>query len=355
MNIRMLQAKYYTTKKEPPFINERLTSEEWLSYVGDYSFGTIPPTRLVLHHTWKPTVEEWRGLGSMEGMQTYYKGLGWSAGPHLYSAPDGIWLATPLKDVGIHANTGNGSIQNKWYSIGIEMVGNYDKVQPSGAVWEQTVAILGSLLRKLTLPVSKIDFHRDYNKQKSCPGWAVTKPWVYEEVTRWLVAHPSPSDVGMTVVAAPRISKKVFLQILNRHSSPALPEGPQIYDIFITEGIDPGVALAFFVHESSCGRAGVTAIYDLKNWGNVRTPEDPLLGTSIDIPRRGKFTKYDTWSLGALDWCRRIKGSKYAGSGLTTIETIIPKYAPTSDGNAPSVYIQTIKNAIAAWQTFETV
>ena len=94
----------------PPMIGRRLSIAEWLSYVASYQFGAVAPSRLVLHHTFVPTVDQWAGLRSMQGMQRYYGGKGWTAAPHVYAAPDGIWLFTPMKDVGIHAGTGNSAV-----------------------------------------------------------------------------------------------------------------------------------------------------------------------------------------------------------------------------------------------------
>jgi hypothetical protein len=162
-----------------------LTIEEWKSYVAAYDFGPVPPSRVVLHHTWRPTVSEWRGRASMLGMQTYYHGLGWSSAPHIYVAPDGIWLATPMSDVGVHAGIGNSGywLNGQWsYSIGLEMVGNYDYQRPDGAVWENARAVMIGLSERLGIaPRQLISFHRDYGS-KSCPGWAVKKEWVWGEV-----------------------------------------------------------------------------------------------------------------------------------------------------------------------------
>lgn len=64
----------------------------------------------VIHHTWKPTPGQWRGMTSMQSLKRYYEGLGWTAGPHLFicagapnPADDGIWQLTPLNLKGIHA------------------------------------------------------------------------------------------------------------------------------------------------------------------------------------------------------------------------------------------------------------
>jgi hypothetical protein len=182
----------------PPMIGRCLTIPQWLDYVARYQFGQLTPSKVVLHHTWRPTVQQWRGLASMQGMQRYYAGKGWTSAPHIYVAPDGIWLFTPMKDIGIHAGPGNGSLKAGWYSIGVEMVGDYDRERPSGAVWEGTKAVLGGLSRRLGIaPATLIAFHRDYSK-KSCPGWAVTKEWVIGEINAWLnnVAPPPPPPPG---------------------------------------------------------------------------------------------------------------------------------------------------------------
>jgi hypothetical protein len=54
--------------------------------------------------------------------------------------------------------------------------------------------------------------------------------------------------------------------------------------------------------------------------------------------------------MGLLDWCKRIKGPKYAGSGLHTVESIVPKYAPSSDANRSAAYIQAIRDQVAQYQ-----
>lgn len=352
----MLDAKYYRTEGTPAFINEVLTPEQWRSYVSDYDFGPVPPSRLILHHTYIPRLDQWRGLSNMRSMQNYYQGLGWKSGPHIFCGPDGIWLATPMKDVGIHANSGNSGVWNgKWsYSIGIEMVGDYDKVQPTGPVWRNTLEVLGGLVRRLGLRVQSPDigFHRDYTNEKSCPGWAVQKPWVFAELNSFL-ASTNLGLEGLTVVAEPRISEAKFALVLCQHQSPAANDAHHLYQICVSEGIDPAVALAFFYHESQFGTVGICKEHDTKNWGNVRTPEDPNLGQVVAIPGRGNFAKYPSWTNGLLDWCKRMKGPKYAGSGLHTVEAIIPKYAPSSDGNAPTKYIQAVRSLVERWQSEE--
>jgi hypothetical protein len=149
--------------------------------------------------------------------------------------------------------------------------------------------------------------------------------------------------------AAPRISPARFAAVLVQYKSPAAELAPALYAVCVGQDVDPAVALAFFIHESSAGIAGLTKDYDLKNWGNVRSPEDPVLGSAIPIPNRSNFAKYISWENGLRDWCRRLKGPKYAGAGLFTVEAITPKYAPGSDGNSPERYAQAVREMLAAW------
>ncbi|HEU4327367.1 MAG TPA: peptidoglycan recognition family protein [Roseiflexaceae bacterium] len=184
------------TRGMPPFLFQCLSAQEWAEYVASYDFGPVAPTRLVLHHTYIPNEKQWKGRPTLEGIQRYYAGLGWRSAPHLFVGLDGIWLATPMEDIGIHAGTGNSGRVNGelWYSIGLEMVGYFDRKRPSGPVWELSKAVMGGLSRRLGIPPRKlISFHRDYTNLKSCPGWAVTKPWVFDEVEAWLAAQAENS------------------------------------------------------------------------------------------------------------------------------------------------------------------
>lgn len=172
------------TEGYPPFLMLNLSKEEWSYYLDNYYFGKVKPSRVVLHHTVVPRVSDWKGKDSMIGMQNYYRSLGWSASPHIYVAPDGIWLATPMSQVGVHAGTGNSGWWNgNWsYSIGVEMVGNYDNTLPSGTIWENTKHVLNTLSNKLNIPLSELlYFHREFSS-KTCPGTMITKEWVISEI-----------------------------------------------------------------------------------------------------------------------------------------------------------------------------
>jgi len=169
-------------------INKCLQLDEFKEYVEKYTFTNLKPNKLVIHHTYIPTKKQWNGKHSIEGLKRYYERKGWRAGPHLFVAEDGIWLFSPMNKMGIHAGAGN------WRSIGIEVVGNYDKVKWSGKTKENALGVINILLERLDLDKEQIRFHRDYSR-KSCPGHAITKKWIYQELDKdelpdWgVVAH----------------------------------------------------------------------------------------------------------------------------------------------------------------------
>lgn len=156
-------------------INKCLTKEIFKKYIEKKKI-IRKIDKIVLHHTWD-TVEQWkRGKVSCNFYKKMYEEKGWLSGPHLFIAPEGIWLFTDIAMQGTHANDGNKG------SVGIEMVGRYDKKVPSGKIWKNTKSILEVLLNKFNLKPRDIRFHREYNHNKSCPGKFITKKWVRSEI-----------------------------------------------------------------------------------------------------------------------------------------------------------------------------
>ena len=157
-------------------INKCFSKEEFRNYIKNKEVER-EIDKIVLHHTWD-TIEEWKeGKVSVSYYKKMYEKKGWNSGPHLFVAPEGIWLFTDIREQGRHANDGNSG------SIGIEMVGRYDNKIPSGKIWDNTKSVLKNLLNKFNLSFKNIHFHREYNPNKSCPGRAITKEWLGREIT----------------------------------------------------------------------------------------------------------------------------------------------------------------------------
>ncbi len=177
-------------------INQRLTLSEFKSYIDAYYFGTNPANKLVIHHTWKPTLATWNGATTIQGLKRYYEGKGWPAGPHLFIANDEIWLFTPMRQNGIHAGTLNDR------SIGIEVVGNYDQKVWSGSTKHTALGVIRLLQQRLAILNQGIYFHRDASS-KTCPGNAITKPWLFAELANYNVQLGSSNQLGSQEVMIP--------------------------------------------------------------------------------------------------------------------------------------------------------
>jgi hypothetical protein len=132
--------------------------------------------------------------------------------------------------------------------------------------------------------------------------------------------------------------------VLERYRSPCAGIGGECYDIIVSSGLDPAVALGFFAHESVFGTRGVAV--ETLNWGNVRTPVNParVVGTH---PR--SFAIFRSWQDGLRDWCERINERYINQRGLDTVEKAIPIYAPSTDGNNEQRYIEHVNQLVNDW------
>jgi hypothetical protein len=172
-------------------IGKCLKANDFKDYVETKSFGLLPANKIILHHTYIPNLTQWNGLSSIMALKKVYEGKRWTSGPHLYIAPEGIWLFSDMAKDGTHAGKGN------WRSIGIEMVGDYRFENPTGIIWELTKYAVTVLNQKLKLKPEDIKFHRDYMPTE-CPGEAVKKEWVIEELNKYILFPPDRSFVKIT-------------------------------------------------------------------------------------------------------------------------------------------------------------
>lgn len=195
------------------FIGKGLTADQFSAYVQDYDFGSIPPDYVVLHHTAIPSTayahypSGWTWDTDEAGMdenaiyasrakkivalRDHYSTLPppkgpWDRGPHLFIDDRYIWLFSPMDDWGIHAAEGNrytGTDGKFHYSIGIEVVGYYERTQWPPAVEAlvgHAVAVLKERLGTFDIRHQRfaggISAHRDYNKPE-CPGTAISESY----------------------------------------------------------------------------------------------------------------------------------------------------------------------------------
>ena len=148
-----------------------------------------------------------------------------------------------------------------------------------------------------------------------------------------------------SVLGKPTITANFINQVLSSYGSPAAGMGQQLYDLGVRYGIDPVYALAFFMHESLFGTTGEARV--TKSLGNLRCiPTRPCIDQN-----RGGYAQMYSWVDGFEQWYKLIRNLYVAQWGRVTVDQIIPKYAPNSDGNNEAEYIATLKREIDAWHT----
>lgn len=142
-----------------------------------------------------------------------------------------------------------------------------------------------------------------------------------------------------------RLSLAKFKAVLQSYKSPVIGEADDLYATIQNYGLDPAVALAFFVRESGAGTAvgycnGQNSL-DNKNWGNVRGDENGVCG----------FQRFPSWKAGLDAWCR-LMIKYYVNRGLDNINKAVPIYAPAADGNDVNEYLTSVYRLVMRWQDY---
>jgi|GEM_PF-480547 len=167
-------------------------------------------------------------------------------------------------------------------------------------------------------------------------------------VTPKVPLHTGP----YSVLGAPSVNAAFINRVLSSYNSPAAGKGQALYDMGVKYGIDPAFALAFFQHESSFGKAGEAST--TLSLGNSRcVPDAACVNTSGQTCQANEscYAAFPTWEAGFEAWYKLIRNLYVAVWGLTTVDQIIPKYAPNADHNDEKSYIAALKKELDAWRT----
>jgi N-acetylmuramoyl-L-alanine amidase len=150
---------------------------------------------------------------------------------------------------------------------------------------------------------------------------------------------------------APDLTPDQFRAILEAAGSPGADEATGMYDALVRRGVRPSLWLAHWHHESGFGTnpRSVEIRYGTMNPGAVRSIQNPEHGGVVIPTDRGPFVEYPTREAAARDWAERLRGPKYEGDGLLTVRQVIPRYAPASDNNEPTAYIDAVLADIERW------
>jgi N-acetylmuramoyl-L-alanine amidase len=173
-------------------VNQSFTPVQFDKYCRKLQWTEWQPSFIVLHNTGSPSLTD-RPSGftnqHMLNLEHYYKvQQGWTAGPHLFVDDRRIWAFTPLTSPGTHSPSWNK------LTLGIEMLGNYDKdVFDKGRglkVQRNTIAAMASLCAVLKLDPQEMRLHReDPLTTHACPGSKVMKAKMIQQVQELLMRH----------------------------------------------------------------------------------------------------------------------------------------------------------------------
>jgi hypothetical protein len=148
---------------------------------------------------------------------------------------------------------------------------------------------------------------------------------------------------GTSVVGGPSLSPDFINQTLASASSPAAGTGQALYDLSMQYHIDDAYALAVFQKESSFGKYG--AGFENHALGNIVCAGYPTCN--------GRFRWYASWQDGYQDFYQLIS-REYVARGLSTVETITPVYAPSSE-NDTGLYIQQVRQSMFLFRSAQSL
>jgi hypothetical protein len=154
----------------------------------------------------------------------------------------------------------------------------------------------------------------------------------------------SQNEQSSSVLGPPTVEAPFIDRVLSAYHSPAAGLGQALYDDGVRTGIDPVYALAFFLHESSFGTTGEAR--KTLALGNERCILDR---PCVDLDRGG-YAQMESWADGFSHWYALILTLYVDEWHRVTIEQIVPKYAPGSDGNDEMAYIAAIEHAVDTWR-----
>lgn len=133
-----------------------------------------------------------------------------------------------------------------------------------------------------------------------------------------------PSSIASDLRGPPSLTAQQIDAILAHYNSPATGTGPIWFTMGQKYGIDPVWGLAFFNKENSLAIKGghCTTTY---NVGNI--------ACAGYANCHGRWRAYSSWEEGIEDWFRLIRTTYIDQWGLTTVEQIVPIYAPAFENN----------------------
>jgi hypothetical protein len=151
----------------------RLTLSQFRMLLPDASVLTRRIDAVHLHHTWKPTRGDFRGVDTIEAMRRFHRDQGWiDIAQHLTIDPQGgLWTGRNwnLPPASVKGHNGTASAG----PFMIEIVGDFDDGHDpfDGPQRDAAVAVVAHLLKTNRLRIADVKLHRELaGGAKTCPG-----------------------------------------------------------------------------------------------------------------------------------------------------------------------------------------
>lgn len=200
-----------------PIVGRKFSAADFDTYVRSIKFGAWRPAFVVVHNTSEPTralYAQWQQRNPpvtmerwLENLVGYYRDQeGWSGGPHLFVADDGIGVFTPLTGPGVNTPSWN------HISWGVETVGEFETEPFDGAVRDNLISALASLHAVLgadpadfKLGVRGLHFHKEDKgtTHQSCPGRHMVKADLVAAVVARMAQMRAGGPAATSAVEAP--------------------------------------------------------------------------------------------------------------------------------------------------------
>lgn len=155
---------------------------------------------IALYNTWQSKQGKWANWTPeqwLKNLASYYSGLGWSGGPHLFipPTPDTILVLNSLLVHGVHTPSWNS------FSFGVETVGEFE-TEPFGDPTKDNLVTALTLLHEkcgfdpanFVLGKSGLHFHKEDHAttHKTCPGKHMVKTDLVQAVQAAMGNAPTP-------------------------------------------------------------------------------------------------------------------------------------------------------------------
>lgn len=165
-------------------------------------------------------------------------------------------------------------------------------------------------------------------------------------VTEKAVPPQLTPDGEHSILGTPSISAQEIDHVLRQYDSPAVGQGKAFYELGKKYNIDPAYALAFFIHESSAGTNSGWA--GLKSDGSSTHNVGNIICAGYKTCYN-RFRDYASWEEGIEDWYRLLSVEYIEGRGTSTVEQIIPIYAPSFENDVPA-YVNAVTALVNEWR-----